>query len=88
MSGAWASRFEMVRTDVGWHARFRASNRRIVWVTEVYTRRASAKKAILSVAQSFTLSRAHFTFVRDDLHVLAGGVSVEVREVDEREARP
>jgi uncharacterized protein YegP (UPF0339 family) len=39
-------RYEIVRTDAGWHARFRASNGRIVWTTEVYTRRRDARNAI------------------------------------------
>jgi uncharacterized protein YegP (UPF0339 family) len=39
-------RFEIVRTDAGWHARFRAANGRIVWTTEVYARRGKAVNAI------------------------------------------
>jgi uncharacterized protein YegP (UPF0339 family) len=39
-------RFEVVRTDDGWHARFRAANGRIVWTTEVYTRRSAAVQAL------------------------------------------
>ena len=45
----WAPTYEIVRTDAGWHVRFRASNRRIIWTTEVYTRRANAVVAIESI---------------------------------------
>lgn len=38
--------FEIVRTDAGWHARFRADNGEVVWWTEVYTRRADAFHAV------------------------------------------
>jgi uncharacterized protein YegP (UPF0339 family) len=41
-------RFEVVRTAAGYHARFRAENGRIVWFTEVYTRRAAATRAVSS----------------------------------------
>lgn len=41
--------YEIVRTDAGWHTRFRATNGQIVWTTEVYTRRASAIAAIESI---------------------------------------
>lgn len=42
------SHFEIVRTDAEqpWHARFVASNGRIVWTTEQYTRRRGAENAI------------------------------------------
>ena len=39
-------RFEVVRTDAGWHARFVAANGRIVWTTEVYERERAARRAI------------------------------------------
>jgi uncharacterized protein YegP (UPF0339 family) len=39
-------RFEIVRTDAGWHARFRASNGRIVWTTETYQGNRRAVHAI------------------------------------------
>lgn len=44
------SRFEIVRTDAGWHARFRAGNQRVVMCSEVYTRRVAAVRAIEVVA--------------------------------------
>lgn len=43
------STFEVVRTEAGWHARFRAANGRIVWTTEPYTRRRAALAAIESI---------------------------------------
>lgn len=39
-------RWEIVRTDSGHHARFRASNGHIIAATEVYTRRSRAERAI------------------------------------------
>lgn len=45
----WTPTYEIVRTDAGWHVRFRAANRQIVWTTEVYKRRASAINAIESI---------------------------------------
>lgn len=41
-----AARFEIVRTDAGWHGRFIAANGKTVWTTEVYTRRRAAEGAI------------------------------------------
>ena len=41
-----SARFEIVRTDAGWHSRFRAANGRIVWSTEVYTRERACLRAI------------------------------------------
>lgn len=41
-----SARFEVVRTDAGWHGRFVAANGRIVWWTETYTRRRGALRAI------------------------------------------
>jgi uncharacterized protein YegP (UPF0339 family) len=45
-------RFEIVRTAAGWHARFRAANGRVVWVTEVYERRRAAVRAVEAIAGS------------------------------------
>jgi len=81
-----SARFEIVRTDGGqpWHARYIASNGRIVWSTEQYVEKRHAKNAIAVVAQAFSLTRVHFTYRRDVPHIQAQGVSAEVREVDER----
>ena len=43
---------EIVRTDSGWHSRIRAANGRIVWVTEVYTRRRAAVNAVIVVGEA------------------------------------
>lgn len=40
-------RFEIVRGDDGWWARFRAANGRVVWVTEMYQRRRAAEAAVV-----------------------------------------
>ncbi len=45
-------RFEIVRTHAGWHARFRASNGRILMSSEVYTRRRAAVSAVELVART------------------------------------
>ena len=47
---ARAPRFEVVRSDAGWFARFIASNGREVWRTsEVYARRRAADTAVRSL---------------------------------------
>lgn len=67
-----SARFEVVRTDSGWHSRFVAANGRIVWWTETYTRRRAAVTAIACIGDAPRYSNG-----RDaDL--------IEVREVDER----
>lgn len=63
-----AARFEVVRSDAGWHARFRAANGRIVWWTENYPRRRIAYKAVTSLWFAFPQNPSN----------------AEVREVDER----
>ncbi len=77
-------RFELVTTDAGHHFRFRASNGRILFASETYTRRRTAVAAIQTLARCF------------DADVTQAGVRslsyrdhrpVEVREVDERGAR-
>jgi uncharacterized protein YegP (UPF0339 family) len=49
---ARAPRFEVVRSDAGWHARFRAANGRKVWQTEVYERRGAAALAVRLLAEA------------------------------------
>jgi uncharacterized protein YegP (UPF0339 family) len=76
-------RFEIVRTSAGWHARFCASNSRIVMSSEVYTRRRGALRAVELVAGTSITQ----TF-GGDLEVDWQGQDlwrIEVREVDERE---
>lgn len=69
-------RFEIVRTDAGHHARLRAGNGEVVWVTEVYTRRAPAQNAVGVLARVF----------RSPTDYAPAGV--EVRDVDERTPPP
>jgi uncharacterized protein YegP (UPF0339 family) len=40
------ARFDVVRTNAGYHARFVAANGEIVWTTEVYTQLDTALDAI------------------------------------------
>jgi uncharacterized protein YegP (UPF0339 family) len=47
-------RFEVVRTDAGWHARFVASNGQTVWVTESYRKKETAVRAIDTLARHFS----------------------------------
>lgn len=61
-------RFEIVRTDAGWHSRFRAGNGQIVWTTEVYTRRKPAQNAVVLMTWNMG----------------SWGEVSEVRDVDER----
>ena len=74
-------RFEIVRTDAEWHARFRAANGRIVWTTETYTRRGkvvAAVELICNDALYLSPFQAH-------PEIAFGSVGlVEVRDVDER----
>lgn len=70
-----APRFEVARTDAGFHARFRAGNGRIVWTSEVYARHRTAIRAVDLICDAIG---AMFT---DDQ-------GIEVREVDERKADP
>lgn len=82
--------YEIVRTDAGWHTRFRAINGRIVWTTEVYTRRRAALNAIRSI------NAIHYAWVedghlvslasRDSWNKVNHGIA-HVVDVDEREAK-
>ena len=97
-----SARFEIVRTDAGWHSRFRAANNRIVWTTEVYATRRAAVFAIDGMARVFSptgqvwLSTVRIAgVVSTDLRFGSEGHSmwstahrVPVREIDEREVRP
>jgi uncharacterized protein YegP (UPF0339 family) len=51
--------YEIVRTNAGWHTRFRAINGQVVWTTEVYTRRRGALAAIRSI------NSIHYAWVED-----------------------
>ena len=47
-------RFEIVRGDHGYWARFIAANGRTVWVTETYTTRRAAARAISGMARAMS----------------------------------
>jgi len=89
--------YEIVRTDAGWHVRFRATNGRVVWTTEVYTRRRSALAAIRSI------NEIHYAWVEtfwwDDIKAMGLGLCslasrnswekrnnaiARIRDIDER----
>lgn len=93
------SHFEIVRTDAEqpWHARFRASNGRIMWTTETYTRRGAALNAIGALVDAFpgvwidtgwiddkTLQRGTAVVQRIDSWNKRDGRVLEIRDVDER----
>lgn len=73
-------RFELVRTDAGFHARFRAANGRVVWTTEVYKRRGKAVKAVELIA-GHPLYVSPFAAWPEVLHA---GEHIELRDADER----
>lgn len=75
-------RFEIVRTEAGWHARFIAGNGKTVWVTESYRRRRAAEAAIEGLLDDF-IARSSFA---DHPEIGRGpfGRTTEVRDVDER----
>lgn len=64
-------RWEIVRTDAGWHARYVTSNGKTIVSSEVYTRRENAVRAMWIVRDD---AIAHYESRRD----------VEVRDIDER----
>jgi uncharacterized protein YegP (UPF0339 family) len=75
------ARFELVRSDAGWFARFIASNGKEVWRTsETYTTRRRATDALRLIGRPFD---AYLTSVgmRPLTDALA---ATEVRVVDER----
>lgn len=66
--------FETVRTDAGWHARFKGANGEIVWTTEVYNDVRDAENAVdLIVGRSVTM--------------ITGTGITECSEIDERTIR-
>lgn len=77
-----SARFEIVHTPAGWHARYRAANGRIVWVTESLTRRRAAVEAIESICDSQVVSSPFADHPEISRH--HGAVPLEVRDVDER----
>lgn len=77
--GPSSARFEVVHTDAGWHARFRATNGELVWWTETYTRRNAAVLAVHQIAKPI-ISTPWEHGVMVERHG-----AVEVREVDDRD---
>jgi uncharacterized protein YegP (UPF0339 family) len=51
------ARFEVVRTDEGWHARVKGANGEIVMSSEVYTTEETARDAVLLVKRLNRYSR-------------------------------
>ena len=49
-----SARFELVRTDAGWHTRFVSRNGRVILSSEVYQRKSSAKNGLWSLAEGFS----------------------------------
>lgn len=73
-------RWEIVRTDAGWLARYIASNGKEVWRTsESYKRRRAAESAIQQVGWIWPIRG-----VDGRLRTRLGSLVLEVREVDER----
>ena len=85
-----APRFEVVRTDADepWHARSRAGNGEVVLWSETYTERRAALEAIRITAQLFSVTPAYFDVTDGVFYLYAGGMRVEVRDVDERAVCP
>jgi uncharacterized protein YegP (UPF0339 family) len=78
------ARFEIVHTDAGWHARYRAhGNLRIVWTTESYVRRRAAVAAIEEIAGQPITSSPFADHPEVRWHT---DYPLEVRDIDEREA--
>lgn len=79
-------RFEIVRTKAGHHARFVASNGKLMWVTEPYLRRRAAVTAIERICAAPVLTSP---FADHPEVMWAGSVQpTEVRDVDERPEPP
>jgi uncharacterized protein YegP (UPF0339 family) len=87
-----SARFEIVRTDQGWHSRFRADNGKVVTSSEVYTRRWAALRSVAILASFFSPTgqiwvETHEPSVRygskDHSDYLTAHV-IPIRDVDER----
>jgi hypothetical protein len=86
MSTPRPTRYEVVHTDAGWHARRRyAGNLQVAWQTEVLTRMSRALHTIETEPGVLRLTRGVDGVLRAVLMPSAGSPSVvEVRYVDER----
>lgn len=74
-------RFEVVRSDAGWFARFVAANGQKVWQTEVYQRAGKARRAI-GLVVGYDVKQYRDTW--EVPHPAAAYGLLEVRQVDER----
>lgn len=75
------SRYDVVRTDAGWHARFIAANGRTVFVTESYTRKRAAENAIETITGRFIQRSGLERFAA---YIWSHDGVTEVRYVDQR----
>ena len=74
-------RFEVVRGDSGYWARFIAANGKTVWTTETYRRRRTAEDAVYLLSKPAVGTRWESA-----VRVERRG-AVEVRHIDERATR-
>jgi uncharacterized protein YegP (UPF0339 family) len=77
------SKYELVETNSGWHARFRGENAEVIWWTETYTTKENALDAIRLLKKA-----THY-----DGRVIATAYSeevqiIEVTETDEYDWDP
>lgn len=82
-------RFEIVRTDAGWHARYKSANGEKVWTTEANGYRK--ERTAIAAIESFTGYEVTVQPNTENLEVYKwdiklGLVLLEVRRVDERSA--
>lgn len=61
-----AAKFELVQTDLGWHARFVGGNGEIVWWTEPYPDRRDAVHAVELLAANTEKMRLAFVLDVDE----------------------
>lgn len=76
-------RFEIVRTDAGWHVRFRAANGEPVMTSEIYTRRQAAVNAV-EIALSAWAARVDPELDVGPVEARATKLGFGVDDVDER----
>lgn len=74
------ARFEIVRHDEGYFARYVAANNRIVWVTPgLYARLRDAENALESMTDRFIYRVQGKSFITNH-----GGIQRDVKYLDER----
>lgn len=82
-------RFEVVRTNKGWHARVKGGNSKIIMSSESYKTKASAHKAVRAIAEMFSeqgmvWEMAGYVSISLDGDVNGLKRAIPVLEVDER----